>query len=211
MVTKYKLIVIIVITALISFSLGLLTTSLIASNQIKANQQKFFQAGWQAAKERLNDSGYYPQVNMEIKNLSGEIKSISDNKISLKIHPLEPLANPDLDNRLVVVDNNTKIYKLGAKSQVEYQKEVTEFNKQIQGINNNSTKPESLTPPQYFNKIPASSTELKVGQMITVLANQDIKNLKEFTAVEISLQSILMPTIPAPGKATTTANSPVKP
>ena len=43
---------------------------------------------------------------------NGEIEKIEDKKIFIKIRPLHPLANPDLDTRIIEISDETEIFKM---------------------------------------------------------------------------------------------------
>lgn len=169
--------------------------------------QNNYQAGWDAAKKRLADSGTIPMMgNLEIKNISGEVTVVKGNSITLKIRPLEPLADPSLDERIVQVDNNTKITILAQKDQKEYQSEMAEFQKKMQEQMKNPpalvqvpTSPASaIMPPELFVKKEASLSDIKVGATLNVIAtDKDIKNTKQFSATEIGIQPTLMMAPPA--------------
>ncbi|MBU1730238.1 hypothetical protein KJ557_01635 [Patescibacteria group bacterium] len=189
-------IIISVFIAVIFFGLGYITSK--SHKQLcpqTTNEQKGdFQAGWDAAKQRLSETGFMPMLDdiesMEIKTANGEVTAIEDNKITLKIFPLEPLADPELDNRIIEIDENTKVYQSVVKDQKEFQKELDEFRNKIhERINNPEGNTEPLTPPSGFIKQESSLTAIQVGQQITVTAEQDIKNLKQFKAIEIIIQS----------------------
>ena len=199
--------------ALIFFSLGYLIGSAKVSPTGKlAISANTFQAGWEAAKKRLADSGFAaPMANLEINNVSGQVTAIQDNAITLKIRPLEPLADPSLDERIVKVDANTKIYTLEQKDQAEYQKEMADFDKKMQEQLKNPPKPGetpaaaagAIMPPEFFVKKEASISDIKVGMNINVIAaDKDIKNAKQFSAAEINLQ-------PAPAIAPAAAIPPI--
>lgn len=198
---KKTQLVTIIITALIFFALGYLIKGAkvnpIGQSVKGANT---FQAGWDAARTRLVDSGFIMPsgVKREIKTVMGEIKEINDDKITLKIRPLEPLADESLDARIIVVDSATKIYSLEAKDQKEYLVEMTAYaNKKPDG--------KSVTPPDIFKKSEISLTDLKVGQTISITAENDIKEVQEFTALEIDYTKLVVPTPPAvPAAASTT-------
>lgn len=201
-----KTIIISLVVALVFFALGYL----IKGAKINPTGQSVkgadtFQAGWDAAKTRLAESGLAGgALNMEIRQLYGEIKEINGDKITLKIRPLEPLADVSLDTRTVVVDKTTKIYSLEMKDSKEYLAEMAAYNKKIQPIN--STAPFTpIAPPDGFKKSEISLADLKVGQMINVTAENNIKTIKEFTALEISYNQLVAPTPPAvPATASTT-------
>jgi len=171
-----QIIILIVAGAVIFFSLGLIYANYYA-----------FQAGWSAAKQRLEDSGLMPAAdNLEIKTVSGEVAQIKDNQIEIKIQPIEPLADPALDTRIVQIQDDTKVYQIEQKSQADYQKEIEEFNKKLK---EQAAQPVagSLTSPEPFIRKQASLSDIKVGQRIYVLATDNIRTAKEFKAVEISI------------------------
>ncbi|MBU1255792.1 hypothetical protein KKH35_02890, partial [Patescibacteria group bacterium] len=117
------------------------------------------------------------------------VQEVKDNKIYLKIQPLTPLDDPELDNRIIETDDNTKVYQLVEKDQTQYQKESNEFNQKMQEqMNNLETIAEPIMPPEPFIKQEINFNEIQVGQQITVIAEQDIKEIKQFKAVEIIVQ-----------------------
>ena len=195
--TNKRLIVIVLSVAVVCFVLGFLASSQFNTTQGILGGKNTFQAGWEAAKARLTETGLVPMAaNIETKTVSGEIKEINGNKISLKIRPLEPLADPELDNRVVTVDDNTKIYQLEPKDPKVYQKELEDFNKKTrEQIVQPGALPQPVTPPEYFTKKQIKIADLKIGQQVTVTADKDIKNSKEFTAIEISLTSAISPVL----------------
>ena len=185
--------------ALIFFSLGYLIGSAKVSPTGKlAIGANTFQAGWEAAKKRLADSGFAaPMGNFEIKNISGQVTAVKGSTVALKIRPLEPLADPNLDERIINVDSNTKIYILEQKDQAQYQSEMAEFNKKMQEQLKTPPQPgqapispaDAIMPPEFFIKKEASISDIKIGITVNVVAaDKDIKNAKQFTAAEISLQ-----------------------
>jgi len=194
-----KTIIISLVVALVFFTLGYLIGSInITPTGQLVKGANTYQAGWDAAKKRLSDSGFAaPMANLEIKNVSGQAIAVQGDAITLKIGPLEPLADPSLDERTINVDANTKIYILEQKDQTQYQSEMAEFNKKMQEQLKNPPKPGetpaaaagAIMPPEFFVKKEASISDIKVGMNINVIAaDKDIKNAKQFSAAEINLQ-----------------------
>jgi hypothetical protein len=168
-----KQITIIIVVALIFFGLGLAASSLelIKSSYLgqlltKTDQEDTFQAGWQAANQRLVESGWTPDETIEIGDMNGQVKEIKDNQISLEIYPFDLLADPDLDIRIVEVDENTKIYQLVA----ENQEQVT-------------------FPGMHTIKKGVSLSDIQIGQSIKVVAQENIRNAKQFKAIEVDILS----------------------
>jgi len=169
---------------------------LIGANNIfspTASGPNTFQAGWDAAKKRLVDYGFAPALVAEVKNLSGSVQTVNGNNITIKIRLLEPLADPNLDERIIETDNNTKIYLLETKDSAVYQKEMDAFNKKMQGFRPviAATTSQAISAPEPFTKKAANVSDIKVGDMLNVAADKDVKNAKTFKAVEITIQPAL--------------------
>ncbi|MFH1583175.1 MAG: hypothetical protein ABIB72_02555 [Candidatus Falkowbacteria bacterium] len=201
-------IIISLVVALVFFTLGyLIGSAKISPTGQLAIGANTYQAGWEAAKKRLADSGFgLPMADFEINNVSGQVTAVKGDAITLKIMPLELLADPNLDERIIKVDANTKIYVLEQKDQAEYQKEMEDFDKKMQEQINNMPAPgeipaspvDAITPPGFFVKKEISISGIKVGDNISVIAaDNDIKNTKQFTAAEINLQQAPAMTPPA--------------
>jgi hypothetical protein len=153
------------------------------------------QAGWDAAKKRLAESGFVSQnVNNPIKQVSGTVKEIKGNSVVLTIQPLEPLADPALDERIIEIDYNTKVYLMAQRDAKELAKAIEEFSKKIQAQagkplpSGTGTTTNNLTPPESFTKKPAKLADIKAGSQINVTAQgEDIKTIKNFKAAEITI------------------------
>lgn len=181
-----KQIITIIIIALGSFALGFFISDY---NPLAANQEDTFEAGWQAAEERLRETGYFPSLpEEEINFVNGEIKEINGNKISLNINPLEPLADPELDIRIIEVGENTKIYQTEKKDHEEYQSEMEEFNEAMQAEIDNPEIMAGLTPPEPFTEKEINLSLLQAGHQILVQAEEDIRNIKQFKVIKIVVQ-----------------------
>jgi hypothetical protein len=171
-----KQITTIIIIAIVCLGLGYTFGSM-------TNPTDTFQAGWDAAKQRLTETGFAPLIeDTEITSVSGEIQEIKDNKISLAIYHFEPLSDPELDNRIIEIDENTKIYQLVEKDQAQFQKEMDEFDKAMQEAQDIST------PPEPYFKREINFSNIEVGQRITAVAQEDIKEVKQFKAIEINVE-----------------------
>lgn len=186
---KTKQIVTISVTAIIFFVLGMaIPPGNTVSNLTGGGS---FQDGWKAAEQRLAETGFAPMMGTEgmgIKSVSGEIKEIGNSKITLKIQPLSPLADKELDTRIIEVAD-AKIYQLIERDQTQFQKEMEAFSKKAKAqIDNPEMMAEPIFPPEMFIKQEISLDDLQVGQQIMVTAQEDIKEAKQFKATEITLQ-----------------------
>ena len=178
-----------IIIALVFFGLGFYSGRLYP---IGLKGENTFEAGWQAAQERLSETGFMPPMieGAEITSVNGEVKEVKDNRISLKISPLEPLADPDLDNRIVEVDEKTKIYRLIEKDPAQYQAEMEEFERKMgEEMENPEEIPEPVVFPEMYQQEEAVLTDIEAGQQISVRTEGDVKEVKQFRAIEIIIQS----------------------
>ena len=186
-----KQIIIYVIIGAICFGLGfgLSSVSKFSLKPSAPAQQNSFEAGWNAAKQRLQETGFLPLVPDEIFTINGQVQGIENNKITLKIHPLEPLADPELDVRIIEVDESTKIYQLKEKEFEQYEKEMKEYEKKMkEQMGASEPVPEPITPPKPFIKETAKLSNIRQGQEIAVTSKENIKNKKQFRATEIVIQ-----------------------
>lgn len=150
-----------------------------------------FQAGWDAAKKRLSETGYAFPVMAEINSVSGEVTEVMSNGLTVKIRPLEPLADPALDMRTISFDANTKVYRTEQKDPVVYQKEVEEYTRKMQQfVGKPGAAPADMgTPPQPSMQKETKVSDIQKGDMVIVTAGKNIKEVKEFIAVTIVVQT----------------------
>lgn len=202
--SKKTLWMVIISVAILFFSAGYSFTFFAKTGSVISNNN--YQAGWDAAKKRISDGGFYPAASSEVKSVTGEIKDISNGKITLKIRPLDLLADPALDERVIIVDSSANIFSQEPKDQKEFSAEMAEYSKQLKNnqaqaaavTTGTSTAPIEvtfLTPPNGFIKTEIAISDLKVGQTVSVMADKNIKEVKEFSAVEINFYQPLIPTI----------------
>lgn len=203
-----KNIIISLVVAMIFFTLGYFAGGAkvnLIGQPIKGDNT--FQSGWEAAKKRLTDSGFISAAgDFVVKTISGQVTAVESDAIILKIRPLEPLADSNLDERIIKIDANTKIYILTQKDQTQYQSEIADFNKKMQeqlkhqyGLGQTSASSAvAITAPELFTKKETSLSDIKVRTMVGVVAaDNDIKNTKQFNAVEIDIYSLSATATPA--------------
>ena len=182
--------IIIVLAFFIGLILGLIIKPNTLSNPLTTTGQNTYQAGWNAAEQRLAQSGMIPALNknIQIKNVSGTVEKINGDKLTVKIVPLNPLADPSSNERTVDINNNTKFYQMVQKNPQEYQNEVAAFQK-TEGVAVKNANSQTTTPPLPFDKKAIGLSDIKVGMQVLIMADGDIKTAQEFTATEIDLTS----------------------
>jgi hypothetical protein len=150
----------------------------------KKDDNDNFKAGWLAAEKRLDDIGslYGVKNDYEIKTISGTVDKIDGDQIQIKIMPLEPLADPDLDYRTVNVNTKTIISKIIKKSDEQYQQEIKELSSQdIQKRGPDS--PDGSVNLYDTNNVDIG--QISVGSQITVYSSENIKEKKIILANKI--------------------------
>lgn len=155
----------------------------------KQDPSDTYQAGWEGAKQRLIETGYYFQMNtsdVPVVTLVGNIISAGESEIVIKINPLAPLADRALDERIVKISSNTKISKEQKKEETVYQKELKEFWADYPDLLNRPNIEIPLPSPYYIKD--AVMADFKEGQNIVVNAKNDIRYSKSFIADEIIIQ-----------------------
>lgn len=224
-----KYAIILAVSAFVFFSLGLVVALQISKAMINGQKsggnvvlsENTFQAGWEAAKQRLTDSGFYPNYEgVEITNISGTVESISGNKLAIKTALIEPLADQALEDRTVIVEDNTAINILKSKDMEIYEKEVKIFeeamNKQMSQplADDENGEPSAaaiaLEFPSMYETSAGKIADIKIGMRIEIKSAQDIKDALQFAAVEINayaIENVIVENIDMPDIEANSANN----
>lgn len=158
---------------------------------------------------------YFPSVT-DIRSISGTVKDISGNTITIET---QGFGNPFEDVplvRTVNVTDNTTITKQENIDQAEFQKLQDAYQKEMKKVQDSMAKsgsqatPQSYpTPPVPFKTIDLSISDIKVGDNVSVMADQNIKMEKSFDAVSIAVsESVAAPAGIAPAPAGTPSVAP---
>jgi len=204
-----QLIIFILLTAVLFTIIGFYTAKVInktpANNKIiTANNQDTFQAGWDAAKEKLKESGFI--MPGEIKALSGNVKEINGNKIILSTNLINPLDDEALKTRTVIINKDTEIVIQKEKTQEELNVEEAEKSEKIAVLKEQQkiavTEEEKMDleiqimdlqmPVDFFKLQNVGIKDIKAGDNISVTAEEDIAQKQEFSASRISIDRTIM-------------------
>lgn len=190
-----KKILINTLVILVILGVGILIGTKLSKKTVTQGEIKedSYQAGWNAAKERLAQSETGMLISSDIRTINGVVEKNEGGKLEIKIKPLEPLADEALDTRIVTLNPETKIYLSMQKDMTKFQEEMNAFQERMMASQQdvNMTQLEAPTP---FEKTEVKLSELKQGQQVSVTAGENIKDKKEFVAKEINVQqNIAMP------------------
>ena len=152
------------------------------------DQNDTYAAGWQAARDRLEETGYYYQLGEDAfaDSVTGNIESIGQNEIIVDIMPLSPLADKDLDKRSVLINSKTDIIEKVEKPNLEYQEELNKFWKENPALVNKANIELPLPSPYIDQEVDFNS--FKVGQNLLIYAEKDIRKDKIFPAIKVIIQ-----------------------
>lgn len=154
-------------------------------------QQKYFQAGWDAAKaklEKISSEIFIPNKATD-DVIVGVIHQIDNNKLTVAISSPDPLGDPKpAEFKTITVADSTKITVSEPQDQEAIKKKMQEGN----------LDPMAMLPKYKEAKL----SDLKVNQFIIVSAPLGSKNQSEFTANEIKANYVEAAAVPE--KPTTT-------
>lgn len=191
------------ITLLVALALVIVLTTLLVGSQLNpncpsgllTNQNDSYDAGWQAANQKLMGSGLLPPEASELLTIAGAITEISGNQIILQANPvvLNPLAAPAPESRTVNITSKTKIIKQVAKTPEQLAADNQAFNDATSKLKPGATPP---TPPPPYTEEEIKLSDLKVGDRISVTSNVDIKFATDITASQINFTPLAAPPQP---------------
>ena len=151
-----------------------------------------YQAGFDAAKKRVEESnlGGILRTPEDVRSLTGFVMAINGNRLSLHTQSMGPFDDPALDDRIVVVNGDTKITTLLPKDIKVFQAELANFSKNQQ-LGKNTAQ-----PPEPFTQALASVSSIMVGDPLIITTLENIRTKNEFTASEIQIQKNVVAPVP---------------
>ena len=170
--------------AIIFFGTGFLVGKMTIKT-IKRDANDTFSAGWEAAKERLSqNSPIKIDENTPVKTIIGVVEKIYEKKLNIKINPLSPLADPNLDLRIIIIDQKTEIFQIVKKDKDQLKKEADEFSNNNKDYLNSPIGPGG---PSFYTEKKVDISGLSEKDSISVEALKDFRNDKEITAKKITI------------------------
>ncbi|MEK7568905.1 MAG: hypothetical protein AAB497_02230 [Patescibacteria group bacterium] len=162
--------------------------SFVYFKQTPAGGGSSYQAGWDAARARVEQSavgGMIPRIPDDVRTISGTVTAVEGNRITVQLQPMNLFEDPALDDRIAIVIADTKISKFSKKDPEAFQSEMEAFAKAMQS---GKTATQGMPPPEPFTRAPADVASIVVGDTLSVTATENIKTMKEFSASEIQVQ-----------------------
>lgn len=118
--------------------------------------------------------------------VSGRVKEVSASSIVLEGVSVSsnPFAGDFPTTRTATITSETKIVKSEQKDPTTMQAEFAAFQKAMQ---NNKAGAPLATPPNPFSQKVIQLSDIKVGDIVTVTAANDILSASSFTATQVQL------------------------
>jgi hypothetical protein len=152
----------------------------------KYNAPDTFQAGWDAAKKKVEETPYIPMTGgqEEIKSIKGRIASVGEGQITVEARLLNPLDDEKLKFRTVKIDESTEIIIREDKDMEAIRKEQEEYNKKMDEFRQGkiTVMPEV---PEVNTEKKAAIQDLKEDDVVTVESAENIREALEFKASKI--------------------------
>ncbi len=140
--------------------------------------------GYLAARQKYQ--AMCPFANQPVYSLSGTIQSINaDGSLTVLQDSLESdeLVDHVSDQRWITVTPQTVIARSVAKSQEQFQKEMSEFNQR------RNVGSMTATPPLPITETSVQLRDIPAGSHVRVESDQDVRTLEHISATRISITS----------------------
>ncbi len=139
-----------------------------------------YKAGYQAAREKFAAVAPLP-AGIAITAISGTIKSINGQQIVVTATNLDtdPYIDGVSNDRTIIVTASTTLMQRTFLSAEEQARQMDRWTK--------SADRDKTAPPSPFTEKPLKLSDLKVGQTVAVMANEDIRLKESFNATQVIL------------------------
>lgn len=160
----------------IGFGAGFFVEKNLAASQYRPEIVKLRSQVEQAKK-------FFPPPSQDVRSIFGTVREVRGDTIAVEITLMNPFDESQ-QNRTVKIESETKIFRSERKDPTMYQREIAEFQKNIQAQLNKSSSVR-LTPPNEFTQESAKISDVAVGQQVSVAASENIRDKESFTAKTI--------------------------
>ena len=193
----FTIVFVIAVIAAISFSFGYYRGSQRTfSNNLEqkgvdiATTDNSFDAGWEAAKQKIEESGIIRNSNIPITTLKGSIQSIADDNTSFVIQTQyrvrNPLANQPPEVRTIIVNEDTQYISRIEKSRDQLLEERDVYQRERNELRAKAQSGEFVLPqqPERYTEEEVDFTSLNLNKQIIIRSvdQEDIGHLETITA-----------------------------
>lgn len=126
---------------------------------------------------------FFPPIAQDVRDVLGTVKEINGDTIVVEMTVMNPFDDSP-QTRTVTIASETKIVRSERKDPAAYQREIAEYQKNIQAQSNKSPSVR-LTSPNAFSQDSAKISDIAFGQRVSIAASEDIRDKESFTAKTI--------------------------
>ncbi len=178
-----------IIIFIVGVFIGLGISFVFLGSSEKSDSGNTYQAGFDAAKKLVQESSFAPMMMSpsDIRNFFGKVTAVNGKSISVAGQAsADPFEDKSLNDKIVKITADTKIFVITPKSAGAIKIEMDAFMKSM-----STAKDVPPTPPTMFTRTASDASSIKIGSTISVTAGENIKSIKEFSAVEIQVETTL--------------------
>lgn len=171
------------ISFLLIFFLGGIAGGFFVESKIKIKKQNIYSDCWNDARKELIGICKPMDIDQNAveNNFYGKVIEIDSKNNEVIVDPASLSDGQDNISSLILqINENTKIEQVVKKDDIEYKKELEEYNKNIK------TNKGLIYPLQFKREIVDFNSFL-VGQSVTVNSSEDIKNKLKVEAVKVTI------------------------
>lgn len=128
---------------------------------------------------------FFPAISADVRHISGTVKEVRGKTIVVEILPINPFDESPR-TRTITIGNETKILRNETKDTAVFQGEIAEFQKAIQS-QKSGPGAAPISPPRPFREVSAAFSDIHAGQMISVTAQENIRDKESFTATTVNI------------------------
>lgn len=146
-------------------------------NQWLSQKIRTLQAQIEQAKKLL------PSTPTDMRSMGGKIMDVSANSFVLEVSSFNPFDD-FATIRTVTTNTNTKVVLLKQKDQAIYREEVAVFQESLRKGEHGESP---VSAPASFEEAIGTFSDIKRGQFVSVQADHNIRDEKNFTATEVRI------------------------
>jgi len=134
-----------------------------------------YRIGFNNAKDIVQKSSFGSAFRIveDVRALSGSVIAINGDRLTLRTPSVNPFDLEAITERTVLINSDTQIFTLSGQAS--------------KGVPPATTPDATVSPTGGFTRVTVEASSIAVNDMVTVIASENVKDRKEFTATSIQL------------------------
>ena len=131
----------------------------------------------------------FPQTPQDMRNIQGTVRSVDGDVVSVDTPPNNPLDElPAV--RKIAITPDTKIIIMKQKDPATFRQEMKAYQETLPSKNGAGGGSDRPLPPQPFDDVPGSLSDIKPGQLLIAIAGENIREKESFAAATIRISGL---------------------